>query len=93
MNYYLRIYKIIALIILSLTCSIIIYLSLHFPIFQTTMIIFIVLCIAIFIIHTYYKNEYSGIEVLKSFCNSTDISPPIMSPKLSSSSEFGIGFE
>jgi hypothetical protein len=34
---------IIYLLLLSLVCSIIIYLSLHFPIFHSTIIIFIVL--------------------------------------------------
>ncbi len=49
---------IIYLLLLSLVCSIIIYLSLHFPIFHSTIIIFIVLSIAIFIINNYYKNIY-----------------------------------
>ena len=50
--------NIIYLLLLSLICSIIIYLSLHFPIFHSTIIIFIVLSIAIFIINNYYKNIY-----------------------------------
>ncbi len=49
---------ILYLLLLSLICSIIIYLSLHFPIFHSTIIIFIVLSIAIFIINNYYKNIY-----------------------------------
>ncbi len=49
---------IIYLLLLSLVCSIIIYLSLHFPIFHSTIVIFIVLSIAIFIINNYYKNIY-----------------------------------
>jgi ABC-type multidrug transport system fused ATPase/permease subunit len=49
---------IIYLFLLSLICSIIIYLSLNFPIFHSTIIIFIVLSIAIFIINNYYKNIY-----------------------------------
>lgn len=48
----------IYLLLLSLICSVIIYLSLHFPIFQTTLIIFVVLSISIFIINNYYKNLY-----------------------------------
>ena len=50
--------NVIYLLLLSLICSIIIYLSLHFPIFHSTIIIFIVLSIAIFIINNYYKNIY-----------------------------------
>ena len=50
--------NIIFLLLLSLICSVIIYLSLHFPIFHTTMIIFVVLGIAIFMINNYYKNRY-----------------------------------
>jgi hypothetical protein len=50
--------NVIYLLLLSLICSIIIYLSLYFPIFHTTLIIFIVLCISIFIINNYYNNIY-----------------------------------
>ncbi len=50
----------IYLLLLSLVCSIIIYLSLHFPIFHSTIIIFIVLSIAIFIINNYYKKIYQN---------------------------------
>lgn len=49
---------IIYLFLLSLICSIVIYLSLYFPIFHSTLVIFIVLSIAIFIINNYYKNIY-----------------------------------
>ncbi len=51
--------NIIYLLLLSLLCSIIIYLSLYFPIFHTTLIIFIVLGVCIFIINSYYKNLYN----------------------------------
>ena len=51
--------NIIYLLLLSLICSIIIYLSLYFPIFHTTLIIFIVLGVCIFIINNYYKNLYN----------------------------------
>ncbi len=50
--------NIIYLLLLSLICSIIIYLSLYFPIFHTTLIIFVVLGICIFLINNYYKNLY-----------------------------------
>ncbi len=48
----------IYLLLLSLICSVIIYLSLYFPVFHTALIIFVVLGIAIFLINNYYKNLY-----------------------------------
>lgn len=50
--------NIIYLLLLSFICSIIIYLSLYFPIFHTALIIFIVLGVCIFLINNYYKNLY-----------------------------------
>lgn len=49
---------IITLIYLSLLCSIIIYISFYFPVIHTAIIIFVVLCFAMFIIHRYYQLKY-----------------------------------
>jgi ABC-type bacteriocin/lantibiotic exporter with double-glycine peptidase domain len=50
---------IIALIYLSLLCSIIIYLSMKFEIIQMTFIIFVVLLFSMYLINQYYKKKYN----------------------------------
>lgn len=50
---------IIAIIYLSLLCSIIIYLSMKFEIIQMTCIIFVVLLFSMYLINQYYKKKYN----------------------------------
>ncbi len=50
---------IIALLYLSLLCSIIIYLSMKFEVIQMTLIIFIVLFFSMYLINQYYNKKYN----------------------------------
>ena len=50
---------IVAIIYLSLLCSIIIYLSMKFEIIQMTCIIFVVLLFSMYLINQYYKKKYN----------------------------------
>ncbi len=50
---------IISVFYLSLLGALIIYISFEFPIFHTTIIIFIVLLVSMFIINRYYENKYN----------------------------------
>ena len=49
---------IVALLYLSLLCSIIIYLSMKFEVIQMACIIFIILFFSMYIINQYYKKKY-----------------------------------
>ena len=58
---------IVALIYLSLLCSIIIYLSMKFEVIQMTCVIFIILFFSMFLISKYYKKKYDDqVEILNS---------------------------
>jgi len=49
---------IVALLYLSLLCSIIIYLSMKFEVIQMASIIFIILFFSMYLINQYYKKKY-----------------------------------
>jgi len=50
---------IVALLYVSLLCSIIIYLSMKFEVIQMTFIIFVVLLFSTYLINAYYKKKYN----------------------------------
>jgi len=50
---------IVALLYISLLCSIIIYLSMKFEVIQMTFIIFVVLLFSTYLINAYYKKKYN----------------------------------
>jgi uncharacterized membrane protein YoaK (UPF0700 family) len=50
---------IVALLYLSLLCSIIIYLSMKFEVIQMTLVIFIILFFSMYLINQYYKKKYN----------------------------------